>query len=161
MIVLAFAVSLTLMDLTNFTFLDSQEGSTQNIHMAQKWSAVWPRGTCDDLLVNYSYFFQTCVLLNSPSSPMHKLALHKSIWMPESTLFSRGEPSEADRVYLWWLYWNCICFLLAAVTNHHQFSGSKKTIHLLSYSSGGQKSKNRTYWAKIKELAGLCSFWRF
>lgn len=36
MIVLAFAVSLTLMDLTNFTFLDSQEGSTQNIHMAQK-----------------------------------------------------------------------------------------------------------------------------
>lgn len=57
-------------DLTDFTFSDRQEGSTQNTHVAEERSAVWPRGTRNDLLVNYSYYvFQTCVSLSSLSSP--------------------------------------------------------------------------------------------
>lgn len=40
---------------------------------------------CNNVLVNYSYFFQTRVLLNAPPSPDEELAPHESIGIPEST----------------------------------------------------------------------------
>lgn len=43
-------------------------------------------------------------------------------------------------------------FPSAAVTNYPKLSG------LFSYSSGAQKSKNGSHWAKIEVSAGLCSF---
>ena len=46
---------------------------------------------------------------------------------------------------------------IAAVTNDYQISGLKHA-DLLSYGSGGQKSQMGLIWAKIKGLAGLCSF---